>query len=64
MKTLKALLPLIIGIFIMLGTPTIFNTQEADARPHRNCVYDLVESDCYETSVFNCICFDVEPETK
>ncbi len=61
MKKLKTLLPILLGIFILIGGLTIFGLQEAEARRGGNCVFDPVESDCYDTSQFNCDCIVVTP---
>ncbi len=61
MEKLKTLLPILLGIFIVVGGLITFSLQEAEARRGGNCVYDPVEYDCYDTSQFNCDCIVVTP---
>lgn len=62
MRKSKKFLPLLIGIFMLIGGLTFFSMQNSEADPDpANCYFDNGIQQCSDTFTLNCTCFDVDP---
>ena len=63
MKKLKTLLPILLGVFLLIGGLTMFAFQGADANPEEaNCIFDHDYNMCFDYEQFNCTCVVVEDQ--
>lgn len=58
---IKTLIPLLIGLFVIIGGLTLLNTQQVEANPEEGsyCNYIPKAADCWPGGINNCICLKI-----
>lgn len=60
MKKFKAILPVLIGLLIIIGSITTLSTRNVEANSEKpNCIYNMNYKMCFDYEQFNCTCVDV-----